>query len=910
MKKKWIVIAVILASILVFMHLAIQERESKPLKGVCEVLEQDSWIYMLDNGGETLNVYKTYPNGIIYGEIVIEKLKGALWNHIEHLTVDHSDGTVYVMGDHLVLSEEEEEKSGSFAYVYRCDFEKERLIPVWEIPEDCGPVQVKNGSLYYAAAAEEENQTVWNRVDGSGELTEVARADFPFSLMVYSFYSNEYGSVWTDYHGSLYVNSEKIPCSCKKTDVHMYYVADESRIIYTDLATETVEIIDLGQLSQETMLSLPEIQTGFDGVIYSDVMPYHYEQDGSWSAALDLSGDQRSAGFFNEDGKLTLCVSHVRRPVSVMLVRSLRRFIWWIAAAFVVWKTGAVLLKRMHGTVPVLAKLLAVLIPVIAGGSTILVRQIEGDYKEQISRMESSLLYEIAQISLAKINPEDIRNIDIGKIPDDSYYRRIFPGVSYNRLPEKINFSQTGEEMLVLSGSFNVIYLFRDDELFYFNSSGQYIGSRVSFRRDRDQVGLMHKAITDRTVVGSEYNDQNGNFNVLYIPIYDEEGLCVGMMESGVRNSIVTYEIRQRMTVVKSLVWMVMAVLTGVLALVLVILLTPLTRLKQAVKALTGGNLGIKVPVHGRDEVAGISSAFNEMSETMKQQVDFNRDCLYGYARFVPEKILEILGREDITRAKMGDQQQVKGSVLSAGSVQFHQLARKWTGEEMYAVMNQALEEMIPEVLKRDGVVDRIWDGGLTAFYPDDKSGALDSAVSICECIYSLKKQGINLPIFRMAVVYGDIRVGIVGHERRAAACTVSELIPLSEFLLELGETYGASVMITGSAAEQIPDFQTRYHVRMIGFIYLKAAEKAEAVYDVFDGDSQEDRKNKEETGQLFRDGVSEFWEGKYYEARLKFAQVLRINRNDGAAREYVYRCDTYYREKDLSKINHYLEQY
>ena len=104
---------------------------------------------------------------------------------------------------------------------------------------------------------------------------------------------------------------------------------------------------------------------------------------------------------------------------------------------------------------------------------------------------------------------------------------------------------------------------------------------------------------------------------------------------------------------------------------------------------------------------------------------------------------------------------------------------------------------------------------------------------------------------------------------------------------------------MSGSLKEQIPDFERNYSSRYLGQIYLRAADQTEELYDVYDGDSVEDKNGKRRTRLLFEKGVEFFQQRRFYDARLHFIEVLKANRMDRAAKEYLYLCSRYLGEDE-----------
>ena len=92
--------------------------------------------------------------------------------------------------------------------------------------------------------------------------------------------------------------------------------------------------------------------------------------------------------------------------------------------------------------------------------------------------------------------------------------------------------------------------------------------------------------------------------------------------------------------------------------------------------------------------------------------------------------------------------------------------------------------------------------------------------------------------------------------------------------------------------------------------MYLRANDTLERIYDVYDGDAEEDFYQKELTRPLFEQGVELFVAKKFYEARLVFVEVLKQYRRDRAAKAYLYRCDKYYKSADVENVTTALEQF
>lgn len=161
-----------------------------------------------------------------------------------------------------------------------------------------------------------------------------------------------------------------------------------------------------------------------------------------------------------------------------------------------------------------------------------------------------------------------------------------------------------------------------------------------------------------------------------------------------------------------------------------------------------------------------------------------------------------------------------------------------------------------------------------------------------------------------IAISYGRVMLGVIGHENRMEAAAISAHSNLAKSLRLKGETYGAGILITHLVYRQIEDFEKQYHARYLGNVYISANDSLERIYDVYDGDPEEEFYYKDLTKQLFEQGVDLFVARKFYEARLVFVEVLKRHRKDRAAKEYLYRCDRYYKMADIEEADTCIERF
>lgn len=905
MKKYRLAGTVVLIVLVIVMIAADQATARYRLTGVSDAVRQGDTLYILDNQGDSYQLFAVDRNGAIKGRVNMSKLVGGWWSTYSSLSVD-TDGQVYIYSYGKTM-----DMGINRSQVLLCDFEKEVLVPKWELPPDkMIQVQVSGGAVYYLTQ-DKNKKAEFYRQTADGQTECLLRPGVDYAQVKGFGWKEGEGFLWVDGNGFFYLNEERLPDGGGDRRDYVNICIDENGIVFTDMATSGILHLDWAEEIPGQLFQSGDVKIFRKDLEYLDLLPLRYCQDGSWIAGVDIAPEYRCLGMFDSDGAQTLHLEYLEKPFAARILYACKAGCLYLIILAVMAALAKLMLIRTKGTVPILAQLLAVLIPLIVLASVFLDRQIRQSLEKRLLKMEYDSLYVVADQVLSGIDPEDLKQIELWNIPEDPVYQKLFRQKDHSTLEKSIYPPEGQKGEPVISNVYYWMFVEYEEALRYlYVTDRHYYGGRVVYDRGKTEVAKMRSAMEKQHIVKSEYNDFSGSYVVLYVPIVSQDRESVGVMECGLNRRILTFEIRRQMMTIHGLLGGACLLLIVLILSIMRFFLRPLGALQDAVEDVSGGNLGRVVPVRGRDEVAGISRAFNNMSVQLKEQVDFIQLCSERYAAFVPKKVFEILERKDITLVELGDQKEIPAAILTVGSSQFHTIAKQMNGEALYGMVNHIMQEMIPVVAAEEGVVEHMAGDELTAYYPGGSRPSLISAISICEKMNGLTAQGEKLPVYRAVIHAGMIRVGIVGQQERMAAATISEVMTLSVFLKETAEKYGARILMTESAAKQIPDLAERFHARMIGYVYIRTSQSLEAVYDVYDGDEAGAKKGKAETRELFERALEDYLSHRYYDARLKFAKILRRNPQDLAARAYVYRCDAYCQSTGGLEPEVWLEQY
>ncbi len=884
---------------------------SLPLRHVTEVLQAGAHVYGIDQREEIYRFFETDETGAILSEIRRDVRDGDAYRSYDCLTADGD--TVYVLErladiqSDLILSET----------VYRCDFERGRLETAWELPiadpsmDSNFAVQVRNGVLTFFQADYTGRRATGSlmTMGADGQAEELTSFPYDIGVGFTDFYYSASGAVaFTTPAGEIYVLDEE---------------GEAQRRFPT--VGDSFPLVLLSSDGGDTLLAL-----GTDGKVYG----------------LDLSGESRAevlldclqredplrsvtAVSMGESGRFALALSDgaalglVREAGDVVLEKltarpghvALRAFLGFLAvwaAAIVLYFLRRFFLFLTRGKVPIVTKLLAAFLPILIVSLVLMNLLVTRIFERELVDSQYERLYLLTSQQTATLNANYIKDVD----PADPYGNVYFYEIrsALNVLPDQgtIQNPEAEEVQEVYNANYFWLYKLVDGQLVSLICEQDYVNVPVEDRHSAAVAEQFYEAAETGQVIRTGFSDSLGDWTILLTPVMDDRGDVVAVIETGDTRQSLDYAVEQGARQLTVLNLSVLAVLAVLLSAVIAYSLHPLGILRQRVQEISDGKLGVQAPVRGNDEVSEITRTFNAMSTNVAFRDKEIRQTSEGYARFVPARVFGLLEKSSVIDVRLEDQTSVEATVLNCSVGAFDHIARSLRSKEMFRLINQVLARLVPVVDRSGGLVDRFDRAGLLAIYTEQPDRALDAAISLCQTLRSgqlEEAEGQELD-FHVSLSAGPAMIGIVGAERRLEAMTISEHTSFTRFLQPLAAEYGAAVLLTGSAAGLIPDFEKRYHARTIGFVRMKTLDRLERLYDVYDGDEETTRRLKEETREQFEKGVSLFCTHQYYEARLLFIEVLKKHRRDKAAKNYLYLCDTYYRQENGEEHPVWLETY
>ena len=266
-----------------------------------------------------------------------------------------------------------------------------------------------------------------------------------------------------------------------------------------------------------------------------------------------------------------------------------------------------------------------------------------------------------------------------------------------------------------------------------------------------------------------------------------------------------------------------------------------------------------------------------------------------SYERFVPSQFLTLLGKENVTDVRLGDQIQKEMSILFSDIRSFTELSEKMSPEENFNFLNSYLKTMSPCVLNNNGFIDKYIGDAIMALFPLSAEDALKAAIEMQKQvrIYNNNRLRKNLdPIsIGIGIHTGNLMLGTIGSEDRMEGTVISDAVNLASRMEGLTKQYGAAILISQGTLLKLPD-PGLYNFRVLDRVRVKGKKDTVSVIEVIDGQPDFIIELFSKTKPDFERGVHYYIMHDLIKAKEYFLKVHTNNPNDKAASIYLQRTD------------------
>ncbi len=277
----------------------------------------------------------------------------------------------------------------------------------------------------------------------------------------------------------------------------------------------------------------------------------------------------------------------------------------------------------------------------------------------------------------------------------------------------------------------------------------------------------------------------------------------------------------------------------------------------------------------------------NELAEAYNNLVSLQR----ASERFVPRECFELMHKENISKAQLGDFIAQDMTVMVAGIRAFTSLSEHMDASEHLNFINSYLSRVSPPIRHNDGFIERYRDNAILALFPYQADDALQATLAVLEEVelYNIyrQEQGDTPIAIGAGLDTGHLVMGFIGEGQRMQSTIISDTTTKATYMEELSRLYGASIVISTQTYDALEN-QSKYRIRQLGTFTYKKGEKPLSLIEVFNGEEESLADLKEQTRTLFEKGLHLYTTQHFTDASECFTKVLEQNPSDKAARLYV----------------------
>ncbi|MFZ2959336.1 MAG: adenylate/guanylate cyclase domain-containing protein [Candidatus Ozemobacteraceae bacterium] len=210
-------------------------------------------------------------------------------------------------------------------------------------------------------------------------------------------------------------------------------------------------------------------------------------------------------------------------------------------------------------------------------------------------------------------------------------------------------------------------------------------------------------------------------------------------------------------------------------------LMTPINRLEHAAGRIASGNLEVRVPVEGNDELGRLNASFNEMIQGLRERERMQP--------FVSDTVLEAVRDGAIQTVHAGELREA--TILFCDVRNFTTLSEKHGPEAMFTMLNGFLDPAERVVRAHGGRVDKFIGDAIMAVFlepgREGASGALGTAFDLRAALSRFNAERRAADLFEIDVGVGintgPVLLGDIGSERRKDLTVIGDTVNLASRL-------------------------------------------------------------------------------------------------------------------------------
>ncbi len=258
----------------------------------------------------------------------------------------------------------------------------------------------------------------------------------------------------------------------------------------------------------------------------------------------------------------------------------------------------------------------------------------------------------------------------------------------------------------------------------------------------------------------------------------------------------------------------------------------PFQDLLHTVEQVQAGDLSVRAPAHGRDEIGQLSAALNGMVDGLRER----------------DKVKEIFGRYVTTQVS---EEVLKGNVNLGGESRrvtmlfsdirdFTAMAEGMEPTQVVDFLNDYFSEMVEAVFEYGGVLDKFMGDGMLAVFgsfgdePDHPRRGVMAALRMKALLGKIngKRSIVGKPPINIGIgIHTDeVIVGNIGSYRRLEYTVIGDGVNATSRLEALNKEFASTILISSSTYEEVSDL---FECRLMPEAQIRGRTKVMQAYEV-----------------------------------------------------------------------------
>lgn len=237
------------------------------------------------------------------------------------------------------------------------------------------------------------------------------------------------------------------------------------------------------------------------------------------------------------------------------------------------------------------------------------------------------------------------------------------------------------------------------------------------------------------------------------------------------------------------------------------VIVKPIRRLVQGVKAITEGDFP-QIQMKSNDEIGLLVSNFNEMSRNLREKELIKR----AFTQYVSENILESFLQNPKTLQLGGTR--TEATILFTDVRNFTALAEQLEPAEVVHILNDYFAAVVEVVQKYEGTLDKFMGDAVMAVFgtpvrhENDEERAVRAAIEMNERFQLLKQKWIRegYPEIEIGIGIntGEVIAGNVGTLQRLAYTVIGNSVNMAARIEKLNKRYHTQILISASTYKRL----------------------------------------------------------------------------------------------------------